>query len=104
MNKSDMNPLFEDVKNAPKEIDVLNIPTDSLKLSLEKMILIRTVEQKLATAKQSGIIGGPVHLSVGQEAVPVGVSHSLNTGDTVWCPSLTWSFVGSFRRPLPSIC
>ena len=38
---------------------------------------IRLVEQKLAESKKLGLIKGPVHLGVGQEAVAVAVSSYL---------------------------
>ena len=40
------------------------------------MVIIRRVEQKLALEKEWNH-RGPVHLSVGQEAIPVGVSQNL---------------------------
>lgn len=45
---------------------------------------IRMVERKLADARRDGLVGGPVHLSVGQEAVAVGVSASLRAGDRIF--------------------
>lgn len=51
---------------------------------LESMIRIRLVEQKLALGRKDGVIGGPVHLGVGQEAVAVGVSHSLRHTDRIF--------------------
>ena len=51
---------------------------------LYQMMLIRKVEQKLATEKKKGTIGGPVHLSVGQEAIAVGISQHLYKTDKVF--------------------
>jgi pyruvate dehydrogenase E1 component alpha subunit len=51
---------------------------------LRTMTLIRKVEQKLAIGRRDGLIGGPVHLGVGQEAVAVGVSTNLNSKDAVF--------------------
>lgn len=51
---------------------------------LEKLMLIRSAERQLALARKDGIIGGPVHLGVGQEAVAVGVSAFLNKTDRVF--------------------
>ncbi len=48
------------------------------------MCVIRAAEQKLATMRREGVIGGPVHLGVGQEAVAVGVSKFLRTTDRVF--------------------
>ena len=55
-----------------------------LKKYLYKMLLIRMVEKQLAEGKRDGIIGGPVHLGVGQEAIATGVSESLKTTDRVF--------------------
>ena len=41
------------------------------------MLLIRKTEQQLAWGKKNNLIGGPVHLGVGQEAIAVGVSQNL---------------------------
>jgi TPP-dependent pyruvate/acetoin dehydrogenase alpha subunit len=51
---------------------------------LRMMLLIRLVEERLANMRQDGHIGGPVHLGIGQEAVAVGVSHSLCSSDMVF--------------------
>lgn len=50
----------------------------------KKMYLIRAAERQLAKARQEGLIGGPVHLGVGQEAVAVGVSASLRSTDRIF--------------------
>jgi TPP-dependent pyruvate/acetoin dehydrogenase alpha subunit len=67
--------------------DALQIGTENseqLKLYLTKMILIRAVERRLAEARRDGLVGGPVHLGVGQEAVAVGVSSVLRSGDRIF--------------------
>lgn len=51
---------------------------------LKAMVRIRRAEQKLAAAREAGLIGGPVHLGAGQEAVAVGVSASLRKSDRVF--------------------
>lgn len=48
-----------------------------LKKMLHLMVLIRKTEQQLAYARKNGLIGGPVHLGVGQEAIAVGISQNL---------------------------
>lgn len=55
-----------------------------LKSQLRKMLVIRMVEQHLAKMRKDGLIGGPVHLGVGQEAVAVGVSECLRSTDRVF--------------------
>ncbi len=51
---------------------------------LKSMITIRKAEQQLALGRKEGLIGGPVHLGAGQEAIAVGVSASLQTTDRVF--------------------
>lgn len=65
-------------------IDIRGSEPSLLKDFLRKMVLIRMVEQRLAEAKKEGLIGGPVHLGVGQEAIAVGVSHWLRASDRVF--------------------
>lgn len=67
--------------------DALQIDTEGpveLQIYLNKMMLIRAVERRLAEARRDGLIGGPVHLGVGQEAVAVGVSSVLRASDRVF--------------------
>ena len=42
-----------------------------VKIYLEKLTLIREAEIKIAKERKSGVIGCPVHLSAGQEAIPI---------------------------------
>jgi len=56
----------------------------SLKKMLSSMILIRKTEQQLALGRKNGLIGGPVHLGAGQEAIAVGVSKNLRKTDRVF--------------------
>lgn len=58
-------------------------PSD-LRSCLAGMMRVRAVERRLAEARRDGLIGGPVHLGVGQEAVAVGVSASLRSSDRVF--------------------
>ena len=51
---------------------------------LKKMVRIRLVEKKLAAERKAGNIGGPVHLSIGQEAIPVAISSHLRKSDRVF--------------------
>ena len=55
-----------------------------LKKILNLMLTIRKAEQQLALAKKNGLIGGPVHLGVGQEAIAVGISQNLKKTDRVF--------------------
>lgn len=48
------------------------------------MIKIRSVENKIADMRKLGQIGGPVHLSAGQEAIAVGISKHLRKTDFIF--------------------
>jgi len=58
--------------------------TNSLIEMLTSMLLIRKAEQRLALGRKNGLIGGPVHLGAGQEAIAVGISQSLKKTDRVF--------------------
>jgi TPP-dependent pyruvate/acetoin dehydrogenase alpha subunit len=51
---------------------------------LSQLYLIRLVEVKLAKMRELGMIGGPVHLGAGQEAIAVGISKHLRKSDRVF--------------------
>lgn len=59
-----------------KEFDLISAYRDLFNL--------RLFELKCAKLKETSSIGGPVHLAVGQEAVALGVSASLNSNDFVF--------------------
>jgi TPP-dependent pyruvate/acetoin dehydrogenase alpha subunit len=75
----DVPGLFHD----PLRIDAYHNKHRFAKM-LEMMLLIRSVEIRLASARKDGLIGGPVHLGVGQEAVAVGISEHLRRSDMVF--------------------
>ena len=52
--------------------------------TLSMMLKIRIVENKLADMRKSGLIGGPVHLGAGQEAIAVGISKHLRKSDRIF--------------------
>ena len=47
------------------------------------MVRIRAFEETALAAHKAGEIPGPLHVSIGQEAVPAGVSASLNADDRI---------------------
>ncbi len=51
---------------------------------LQKMVLIRELENKLAKEKKNGVIKGPVHLAAGQEAISVGISDNISFDECVF--------------------
>ncbi|VVH66257.1 Pyruvate dehydrogenase E1 component alpha subunit (EC [uncultured Gammaproteobacteria bacterium] len=65
-------------------ISIKNYDTDSLLRMLKLMTTIRKTENQLALGRKEGLIGGPVHLGVGQEAIAVGVSKNLKKTDRVF--------------------
>ena len=69
--------------NFENEINIDGLENQSHKF-LEQMLCIRAAERKIADGKKNGLIGGPVHLGVGQEAVAVGVAGSLRTTDRIF--------------------
>jgi len=79
MQKYLINPNFFQKPNILKKIN----PVD-LKKMLKLMTIIRKTEQQLAVARKNKLIGGPVHLGVGQEAIAVGISQNLNKTDRVF--------------------
>src|SRR5512136_2301017 len=50
-----------------------------------RLYLIRRVEEEIARVYPSDKIKSPVHLSIGQEAVAVGVCANLGLDDIVFC-------------------
>lgn len=66
----------------PIELD--GVSTAAAMDYLTAMLRIRRAEQKLAATREAGLIGGPVHLGAGQEAVAVGVAASLRKTDRVF--------------------
>ncbi len=50
---------------------------EKLVQQLEKMILLRTVEENIAELVREGIVKCPCHLAVGQEAIAVGIAQHL---------------------------
>lgn len=59
----------------------------TLKLNVElyrKLYLIRSAEQKIREHYGENEMKTPVHLSIGKEAIEVGVGHALDSGDQVF--------------------
>ena len=65
-------------------ISTASLDCEDLKQMLKSMIIIRKTEQHLALGRKNGLIGGPVHLGAGQEAIAVGISKSLQSTDRVF--------------------
>ena len=61
-----------------------NLSIEQINCLFKKIYSIRNIEIKIANARKDGLIGGPVHLGAGQEAIAVGVSQNLNKKDYVF--------------------
>ena len=61
-----------------------NFSNKTLRNFYSQMFRIREAEKIIALGKKEGKIKGPVHLGIGQEAIAVGVSHSLKSTDKVF--------------------
>ncbi len=65
-------------------IEIGDHDSNSLRGMLKLMLQIRKTENQLALKRKEGLIGGPVHLGVGQEAIAVGISKNLKKTDRVF--------------------
>jgi pyruvate dehydrogenase E1 component alpha subunit len=66
------------------DLDLIEVSRDALIRNLSEMYIIRSVELKIAKMREKGLIGGPVHLGVGQEAIAVGISKYLRKSDRIF--------------------
>jgi len=81
--KNDLKEL-SNPKKYHNSISINNQDAIELKNMLSRMLLIRKTEQHLALGRKNGLIGGPVHLGAGQEAIAVGVSKNLKKTDRIF--------------------
>ncbi|GJL81155.1 MAG: MFS transporter [marine bacterium B5-7] len=65
------------------ESDRALIGSATCRKMLEQMLIIRTFEEKLLEMAKEGILHGPAHSSIGQEAVAVGCMLSLGSSDKI---------------------
>ena len=73
-----------DPNNHSDPVDISAFDKGQLLNFLRQMKLIRLVENRLALGRKDKIIGGPVHLGVGQEAIAIGISSRLRKTDRVF--------------------
>jgi TPP-dependent pyruvate/acetoin dehydrogenase alpha subunit len=81
-------------------IDVAGHDVETLLTQLQAMLRIRLAERCLARGRRDGLIGGPVHLGVGQEAVAVGIAAELRKTDRVFGAHRSHSHVLSMGSSL----
>ena len=81
-------------------IHVLGRDPNFLLNQLKMMLRIRLAERRIADGRRDHLIGGPVHLAVGQEAVAVGVAAELRKTDRVFGAHRSHSHVISMGSSL----
>ena len=62
-----------------------NLSSETLRELLFTMIKIRWMEEKIAQLYPQQEMKWPVHLCIGQEAIPAGVCRNLKSNDVVFC-------------------
>ena len=70
--------------NLKPNYSIKSIPRSRLKSLYYNMLKIRLIEQEIAKLAKNKIINTPVHLSVGQEAIPVGIIENLKKKDEIF--------------------
>tara|TARA_Y100000590_G_scaffold417370_1_gene517050 strand:+ start:2315 stop:3367 length:1053 start_codon:yes stop_codon:yes gene_type:complete len=75
---------FIDPNKFHGDIDISPFPIEFYIDSLKKMKLIRRAEEILGDNVKNGKIKCPCHLSIGQEAIPVGIAKYLDNKDFVF--------------------
>jgi TPP-dependent pyruvate/acetoin dehydrogenase alpha subunit len=89
-----------DPSRCQQAIDVTGHDVEALFTQLRMMLRIRLAEFCLAKGRRDGLIGGPVHLGVGQEAVPTGIAAELRKTDRVFGAHRSHSHVLSMGSSL----
>ena len=82
-NSAALGPLG-DPAQCHEPIDLAGLPTAEAQAMLEQMMLIRSAEERIGGAVESGEVKCPCHLAIGQEAVAVGVAGHVCEGDRVF--------------------
>lgn len=99
MNDWSLGHLADPAQNQ-QAIDVTGQDAALLLTQLKMMLRIRHAERCLADGRRDHLIGGPVHLGVGQEAVAVGVAAELRKTDRVFGAHRSHSHVLSMGSSL----
>jgi pyruvate dehydrogenase E1 component alpha subunit len=63
------------------EVQIQAADNDTMLYWYRQMVLIRGIEERLSAASLGGELPGPVHVSIGQEAIAVGVCATLRDDD-----------------------
>ncbi|MFA5203635.1 MAG: thiamine pyrophosphate-dependent enzyme [Lentisphaeria bacterium] len=78
-----LKPVFDWAEVVADEKDWTAAPPAALRNLLFQMCLIRRFERNLLELKKNNLIHGPVHTSIGQEAVAVGTMAALGRADGI---------------------
>ena len=100
-NKIDETILNPDNFQGTYKLDALS--KDFCEKIYRKLILIREAEIKIANERKLNNIGGPVHLSAGQEAIPVGISVNINENDYVFGNHRSHAHILSLGSPVKKL-
>lgn len=73
-----------DVERYHEPLTIDPADAEALLSGLERMILIRVVEEKIGDMVSQGVVKCPCHLAIGQEAPAVGVAGYVRKGDRVF--------------------
>lgn len=84
-------------------IDLSGVDAQMVQDLYQKMYLIRRAEQQLAIGRRDGLIDGPVHLGVGQEAIAVGVSMALRNSDRVFGTHRSHAHILALGSPIRAL-
>ncbi len=83
-------PVFRYNRSLEEELDLGNTSREELINLLEQMLMARSLEEMIAELKQGAYrplhkfdYAGPTHLSIGQEASPIGAISALNPDDYI---------------------
>jgi len=78
-----LKPVFDWAEVVADEKDWAASPPAALRNLLFQMYLVRRFERNLLELKKNNLIHGPVHTSIGQEAVAVGTMAALGRADGI---------------------
>lgn len=76
--------LLADPTASLSPLDLTGFEPRQLRGFLESMLRIRLVEEEIGQLVERSLARAPCHLGIGQEAIAVGVSHSLTPADRVF--------------------
>ena len=101
--KTDKKDPTKIVNNFEDTFKLLMFSKDEIRELYRKIKLIRETEFKIAAEREKGNIGGPVHLSIGQEAIATGISLNLNKNDYVFGAHRSHAHIIALGSPITKL-